>query len=404
MILLLHPIFLFSFGTFIGLTPYIFGSDYFQSYGAFQFTDEILYVYILGFFTFSGAVFFARMTTKKKFKSKNILKKDLSRFIYIVIFISILIFVKIIQTYGTLPMLAILLGSESIEFINNIQKQTGGGLFGVFFLLIYSLIILFPYSVINKNRDNVHKWLFRIHFFLLIIYTTYSGKRQFLFVFFIYTMTYLFLYYRNIQNKLMLKKIKKTAILGILVLLTIFTAIGSLREGTAADEDKSLFDPIIHYASLPYINLSNIIIHSHENGNVYTIEAFVETSFSNLPTFIKGTLLDSMHTLEMPLLEPTSPSTVYGEIFWNFNYIGVAIYMLFFGYIVGFIYYKAIANNMIFVTMYALWAWPLLSIHTYNHFKNFMFLLIPLMLVIIGKEIYDAIPKQRRKLVTNNQK
>lgn len=47
--ILLHPIFLFFIGTLIGLSPYIFGSSYFDVYHTFQLNNEILVVYLVGF-------------------------------------------------------------------------------------------------------------------------------------------------------------------------------------------------------------------------------------------------------------------------------------------------------------------------------------------------------------------
>jgi oligosaccharide repeat unit polymerase len=399
MFLFLHPIFLFTIGTFIGLSPYIFGSKYFENYGAFVHTNEILYVYLVGYFMFSIGVIVSALTTKRKFVQKIIRKKDLNILITLLLLVSILFFIKIIQTYGTLPLLAILLGSESIEFINNIQKEVGGGLFGVFFLMVFMLIILFPYSVINRNSSKFNKYLFRFHFLLLLIYTTYSGKRQFLFVFFTYTIVYLLFYYRNTGNKQLLKKIKRTAVIGLLIILTIFSLIGYLRE-SGNNEDISFIDPIVHYASLPYMNLSNIIIKSASNSDAYTLDAFLETSFGDLPTFIKKIFFSQTHTLDMPLIEKTSPSTVYGEVFWNFGYLGIIVFMFGVGFVIGKFYYKAKSNNMVFITFYALTVWPMLSIHTYNHFKNFMFLILPLLFVLVGVKIYSAIPKKRIMFVT----
>ncbi len=45
--ILLHPIFLFFIGTLIGLSPYIFGSSYFDVYHTFQLNNEIQIDYLL---------------------------------------------------------------------------------------------------------------------------------------------------------------------------------------------------------------------------------------------------------------------------------------------------------------------------------------------------------------------
>ncbi|MBN2816759.1 MAG: oligosaccharide repeat unit polymerase [Campylobacterales bacterium] len=402
--LYLHPIVFFSIGTFIGLTPYIFGSTYFNVYRTFTFSSEILIVYMIGFIFFSIGVLLVSFVYKKKHQVYSVIKKDINLFLIILIFLSILIFLKIISLYGTLPILALLSGNESIAFVNQTQKDVGGGLFGVFFLTVISLIVLFPYSVIYKNKSFLNKSLFWIHLCLLIIYTTYSGKRQMMFIFFTYSFSYLLIYYTKIDNTKVLSNIKKIAVVSFSLLIGIFLTIGLVRTSLTND-DVSLLDPIVHYASLPFINLTSIIINQENNSYAYTFISFFETILSDLPTFAKGMMSMDFHTLQMPLIEPTSPPTIYGEIFWNFGYIGVIVYLFIVGIFSGVLYFKALySQNFLYITLYSLIVWPLLSIHTYNHFKNFMFLIIPLIMIVFGSYIYKKISKKRKVCDSKNKK
>lgn len=395
--LIINPIFFFSIGTVIGILPYLVNSRYFNVYRTFEFNNEILFVYLIGFLSFAMGYLFIKFIFRKMDFSKFIVKKDLNLFIFILILISLIFFFKIIQLYGSLPIISILTGNENIEFINNIQKEVGGGLFGIFFLLIMSLIILFPYSIINKNSSKINFILFYLHLLLLFIYCTYSGKRQMLFIFFTYTFSYLLIYYFVLDNKVVLKKLKYWGGILLFIIVSLFLSIGLIRTNLI-EEEVSIFDPIVHYASLPFINLTSIINNQSSNEYAYSFISFVDILISDLPTFIKSIFIKNTDTLEnIPLIEPTSPLTVYGEIFWSFSYFGIFVFALSIGIISNYLYLKALYNkSMIYISMYSLLVWPLLSIHTYNHFKNFMFLIIPLFLIYFGNKLYiNFIPRKK---------
>lgn len=397
MILIINPIFLFLIGTLIGILPYLVNSRYFKIYRAFNLNNEIFFVYLLGFLSFIMGYLFIKFIFRKMNFGKYIVKKDLNLFIFVLIFISLIFFFKIIQLYGSVPIVSILTGNKNIEFINNIQKEVGGGLFGIFFLLIMSLIILFPYSIINKNSSKINFILFYLHLILLFIYCTYSGKRQMLFILFTYTFSYLLIYYFVSDNRVGLKKIKYWGSVFLFIIISLFLLIGLIRTNLI-EENVSIFDPIVHYASLPFVNLTSIIAHQSSNQYAFSFMSFVDILISDLPTLIKSIFIKHMYTLEnIPLIEPTSPSTVYGEIFWSFSYFGVFIFALSIGMISNYLYLKALYNkSMIYISMYSLLVWPLLSIHTYNHFKNFMFLIIPLSLIYFGNKFYiNFIPRKR---------
>ena len=391
---IINPIMLFFIGSLIGISPYFFGGDYFDMYKSFSINKEILLVYLIGFLSFAFGSVMVHLIYKKPACESRFIKKDYNIILYSLILISLVVFTKIIALYGSLPILSILLGDEIIAFVNETQKDVGGGLYGVFFLMIVSLIILFPYSIIYKNNSKANYFLFWIHFFLLLLYSTYSGKRQMMFMLFTYTFTYLLIFYNKNRDYKVLQKIKLVGIVTFSILVTVFLTVGLIRSNLM-NEEVSLIDPIIHYASLPFINLTSIISNVDSNQYMYSFNAFYELLLSDLPTFFKSIFISEYKTLNMPLIEPTSPPTIYGMIFWSFGYMGVFVYLYLVGGFVSYLYLKAVNNkNYIFITLYSLTVWPLLSIHTYNHFKNFMFLIIPLSMVVIGTYIYKKILKR----------
>ncbi|WP_133146492.1 O-antigen polymerase, partial [Vibrio sp. 10N.286.55.E12] len=383
----LHPIILFLAGSFIGLSPYFFDSRYFDMYRTFVFDEQVLWVYMLGIVSFIlGAGFLQLMPTKTKLEINNSNNtKDLNLFISLLLVLSFLVFVKIISMYGMLPILSILSGASDIAFVNATQKSTGGGLYGVFSLLVFSLIILFPYSVINKKKKYSGSKIFWIHLFLLFIYVTYSGKRQMIFIFITFVCTYLYIYYCRHADLKALKKISKVSVVVGGVGVAFFLLVGLIRT-SLIDEKVSLLDPVIQYATLPYMNLTNIVMQQESNLYSYSFTAFYESIFAFLPSFFKTSFFENPQSLlSMPLIEITSPSTVYGILIWNFGYVGVASYLFFLGFITHYLYKKAFyGRSEIFIALYSLTVWPLLAVHTYNHFINFTFYLLPILLIILG--------------------
>lgn len=152
--LIINPIFLFSIGTVIGILPYLVNSRYFNVYRTFEFNNEILFVYLIGFLSFAMGYLFIKFIFRKM-DFLNLQLKRLEFIYFILILISLIFFFKIIQLYGSLPIISILTGNENIEFINNIQKEVGGGLFGIFFLLIMSLksMLHLPIFCVSSTRN-----------------------------------------------------------------------------------------------------------------------------------------------------------------------------------------------------------------------------------------------------------
>lgn len=389
---LLHPNFLLLVGSFIGLSPYFFDSPYLSLYRTYIFDDRVLYVYLLGFLSFFlGGVLINILWIKKKiYKPQN--TKDLNYFVLLVISISCLVFIKVVSTYGALPLISILSGSYEISSVNETQRSVGGGLYGIFSTCVFVLIALFPYSFKRYTRKKTY--IFWLHFFLLVVFTTYSGKRQMIFILITFVCTCLYIYYYKLSDEHKLKLIKKYTI-GFGVLAVGFFLLVGLVRSNVLEQGASIFDPVIQYSTLPYMNLTNIIINQESNPYSFTFLALFESLFAFLPSFFKGFFFDTYSSIEaMPLIEITSPSTVYGIVYWNFGLLGVSVYLFILGLIVNYFYYKAFySRSDIFISFYAFSVWPLLSIHTYNHFVNFTFYLNPLFLLVFGGIVYKLIPK-----------
>ena len=321
--------------------------------------------------------------------------RDLNAVLVVLIIFSLVLFFKVLSVYGKVPIIAIISGNENIAFINQLQASSGGGIFGLFSLLISSLIILLPYSYFRKEMTLNNKLIFIIHFSLLFIYTTYSGKRQMMFICFSYFISYLIIVSYKIKDFEQIKKVKKLLFAGGAVIVLIFLLVGIIRAG-GADENQSVIDPVNHYLSLPFMNLSNIILMQDTNNNAFTVSAFFESIFSSIPNFFKSSLLADAASLKMPLIEKTSPSSLFGLAFWNFSYVGVFILTLIIGYWSQYLYYKAFFNPYPkYIGLYSLTIWPLFTVHTYNHFINFTFYIFPVLMILIGNYIYKALPQRR---------
>jgi oligosaccharide repeat unit polymerase len=379
-LLYINPIFLFLIGSFIGILPGLLKTnEVFLRYGSFERNNEIFLVYLIGFLFFV----FGYLSIFLKYKRiKYKIEKPKYKTIIILLSILTVILLVNINSYGGIPLIMIFKG-RNISHINKVQKQSSiPGIYGLQNMIIYALIILMQRLIIYlKNiKKSRFKKLLWIHLFLLVFSATYSGKRQMIFILLTSTLSFMWIYITLNKDIIEIKKFKKKALFILLLSISLFIIIGLVRTDVSNINFKNLFDPILDYASFPYINLNRIINLSSTNSYRFSLNAFSDTFLSGLPSLFNV----NYKTIEnIPLLEKTSPSTVYGIIFWNFGYIGVSLFMYIIGLFIGYIYRKAISNNKLFMSIYSLCVWPLLSIHTYNHFLNTMFLFFPIIIVIL---------------------
>jgi len=285
-----------------------------------------------------------------------------------------------IKNYGGIPILMIYQGAN-INIVNKIQEQAIlPGIYGLQSLLIYFQIILLPeYFLYAKNKIK-RNWIY-IHTAILLFALVYSGKRQWVFIFITYFLSYLWIYTIINKNNKFLSKLIKWSFIILIISILFFSSLGLLRTNKPLNIEM-IFKPIIDYASLPYMNLSNIINKANTNPYKYKKEALFDTLLMGAPSIIKRkTNLKSIKII--PKIEKTSSNSLYGNIFWNFDYYGVVIFMYFLGLFVGYVFLKALHNNRIFISLYSILVWPLLSIHTYNHFLNTMFVFFPCVIILL---------------------
>ncbi|PSU87998.1 O-antigen polymerase [Photobacterium kishitanii] len=383
-ILIVHPVILFLLGWLISISPIAFGSESFKYYN-FVVNYNVIPIYLLGLIGFCIGVYlisylFSNFREPEKiefYNYKNIV-------VFIAVF-SFIVFLSIIHVYGGIPIFNVLSGDKNISYINDIQAATGGGRFGLFLLLVFSLIILLPGLFVNKKNNPI---VFFVILFLCILYVIYSGKRQMLFVLFTYTFTYLIIFYYRTKNSYAMMTIFKIGCVFGCIIVFWFVYVGLVRTNTTMTI-STVFQPIVQYASLPFMNLTNIFDFAKFNFDSNSFHSLFSFVLSDTPYIIRHVILNDSFSVNMPLIEPTAPSTVFGMVFWLFGFSGVFCFLFLVGMLVSFIYQKAlVSRNSSYISMYSLCAWPLLSIHTYNHFISFMFFILPLLMIICGRFVF----------------
>lgn len=379
---IINPVILITLGSLLGMSPALVGKDTFIHYKSFReigedYTNKLYLLYILGIISFSIGYIFSKYFIKKKqnkFKYNKVKRKT------IVIFVCLLGLVLLIniKQYGGIPLLNILRGMN-ISRVNQIQAEQNSGIFGIQVMLVYTLIILFlPFQLQKIKGVKKLKKLYIIHLGIILFAITYTGKRQFIFIVLTTIFSYLWLFLVNNNEKRLIMKVKKSFNNFLIISLILFSSIGVIRERKKGFQVSSIIKPIASYASLPYMNLSNIIKKSEENPYKDSMLALKDTILGGFPSKFR---MENKSLKIIPRVEKTSPNTVYGAIFWNFRYKGIIAFMLLLGIVIGRIYRKAINNDEKYMTIYSLTVWPLLSIHTYNHFLNLMYWVLPVLIV-----------------------
>lgn len=383
----IHPIFLVVIGTLIGLLPALASNNpTIQFYHNFVKTNKIFTVYIIGLISFIVGYFISKFFVGNKVYS-NLPSKPKVKTIFVITLLLVMMLLINVKSYGGIPLLMIFNGGD-INHVNLVQSDQSSGIFGIQSLLEYiSLILLLPLMIyLRTNKKNtITRLIFWFQIIVLIFSEVYSGKRQGMFILLTTIMSFLWMNAVLNEDIKKIKRIKRRGILFVILTFFLFTIIGLVRSGVNMNFQSIIF-PFENYATLPYLNLSNIILLSNFNPYKFTFSAFKDTVLNGAPTFFRG---QHISISIMPLIEPTSPNTIYGEIFWNFQYPGIIIFMILVGCFTGFVYKKAISNNKLYMSIYGLCVWPLISINTYNHFLNMMFLLIPVIIVFLIKFYED---------------
>ncbi|WP_279143898.1 O-antigen polymerase [Photobacterium phosphoreum] len=383
-IFIVHPVVLFLLGWLISISPIVFGSESFKYYD-FSVNYNVIPIYLLGLIGFCIGVYLIAYLFSHHRESEIITFYNYKNIVVFIAIFSFVVFLSIIYVYGGIPIFNVLSGDKNISYINDVQATTGGGRFGVFLLLVFSLIILLPGLFINKKNNSI---VFFIVLFLCVLYVMYSGKRQMLFVLFTYTFIYLIIFYYRTKNSNAMMTIFKIGIVLGSIIVFWFVYVGLVRTNTTMTI-STVFQPIVQYASLPFMNLTNIFDLAKFNFDSNSFHALFSFVLSDTPYIVRHVILSDSFSVNMPLIEVTAPSTVFGMVYWLFGFSGVFCFLFLVGMFVSFIYQKALlSRNSSYISMYSLCAWPLLSIHTYNHFISFMFFILPLLMIICGRFIF----------------
>lgn len=368
-------------GSFLSLLPIIVPNNKtFTYYSSFQFNSKLVTTFVLGFIFF---VIGYKITFKLlKYSKSKLILIQLNRLPEIIIVSLLLLLVLLIniRIYGGIPILRILTG-QNISTINLAQRDSGFGTFGLQVVLLYTLIVFIQplvYKILNKSADKTVKVMVIVCLFLIAFVSMYSGKRQYIFISLLSIVSYL--YYFNMLNgskKNISKKVKKIIFKYGMFGTGVFVSLGIIRSGLEFSIVNTFY-PILNYLSLPFMNLSNIIKFHGVNNYKYSFKGFIDIITFGLPSIFR-TGNNSLY--DMPLIEPTSPSTVYGSVYWHFGLPGSIIYMFILGMAFGYIYKKLKSGNVKYIAIYSFSVWPLLTIFMYNHFLNMMYFMIPILIV-----------------------
>jgi len=279
-------------------------------------------------------------------KSRNLTFKD-EAILIIIILTSIII--QIIFFKG-IPVFDIIMGSRTIDEVNN-RNDDAGGLLGLILLLNIFSIMLTALLLDTKLKKN------KILLFLLFFNCIIQAKRQLLF-FLLFTTV---VYNSNWINK------KNTFLLAIIFIFT-FIFIGQVRGG------GNVLQPILVYLAIPLINEYFLISQSSNFlfGNISVLSVF-ELS---LPSIMGGkpTLID--------LPYPSGGAGMVGTIWFKGGTFGATIFYIVIGLYNGWLFkigYRRKLQRLI----YAYGAWGLFASSTYIHYLNVMFYLLPVTLIIL---------------------
>ncbi|MBA1234353.1 oligosaccharide repeat unit polymerase [Pseudomonas stutzeri] len=374
----IHPVIVILLGTILALIPHFWGGKYTDIYAGFVYSNKVVLVYILGFVSFVIGYLFLVLFYVFLRRRTTLLRNAIPPFLplrFSVCIILIFLSVKLILIYGGVPLLDIAASDSSISNVNEAQVG-GGGFFGLVFLLVIFIIILYPNAFYSTS--NFSKVVFITQTIVILFFCVYTGKRQMLFVFSSFMFSFAVIYLYRLGDFSKLNRAFPYVIFLLLGVILFFVVVGNVRY----ESDVLInLDPILHYLSLPYINITNIIAVADSNDSIVTLRALGDTLLSGAPTILKSFLGGEGEYI--PRLEKTSPSGIYEIIYWKFQLTGVICFMLCLGVYNAFVYKGAMqSQNPSYIYVYALTIWPLFSIFMYNHFLNWMFYFIPVLLAL----------------------
>lgn len=330
---------------------------------------------------------------REKYVVKNIFNIELKYIKYLLHFFIIIVIIEIffiIKLFGTIPIVSFFLNQTDIYFIHDVQEQSSFGHLGALLITISLINSLLLILIIRKNNEQKKiGFLTTIYFIIILLFANLvTGKRQSLIQSVFYIFVGLSIYYNDpikplIKNINFFKrhysvsKIQSGSILiiALLLLLSLFTAVGTVR---VRGMEEISFDPFVEYItyiSFPLINFegqANIIGYGPHHLDLWP----------NLKELLPYRLQTEFEDEYIPRLEPTIGSGFIGGYHWCGGFLGVAIYCYFWGLLCKYIYIRAFENFFFFLT-YCQISWTLFIAHTHNHFFNLLFIPLPVLVFLV---------------------
>jgi oligosaccharide repeat unit polymerase len=390
---LFAPEILFFLGTSQALSPYIIwhlmGPN--NSYN-YEITYLPIVIWLVGYAAFWCGTKLVRIHVKNaNLSSIQMSLGNIKIAILVMLLLVVLQIIQAIQIYGILPIYGYFTASANVLEINEIQRDSGFGQFGMlttslFFLNGLLLTLLLKGIEAHKKP----RLFFLIAFCIEVFGSLISGKRQGLLI----CLTFLacglsicfnnplkpILKFFNLPNGQVIRLAIYASTIGGLVAL--FGFLSYLRIGSGAE--ISGMAEILNYLQYPLINLESQC--AQIGLNPYK-PSFFYPLLTLLPYRLYEGLALALSDLPMRP-EPTIGAGFYGNIHWGLGIPGVIIYAVLFGFLAQYFYKKA-ANHFPHLLIYCQISWTLLSAHTYNHFFTLIFLPVPALLFLVFSALFN---------------
>ncbi len=303
-----------------------------------------------------------------------------------------------VDVYGTLPILSYVLNDGRIDVItaNDLQKYSAVGQIGVLNLTLsvltgLTLLVMIVGLETNRRRSP----MILICLATLALAHTINGKRQGLFVSFVFLLCGLSLYWGNpVRAFPRLIAVPRSRffsrLLLVFIIAVLFFMVGYLSsarmQGAAG---RSSMDEIIAYLEYPLLNFeAQCITAGFGPSRVNLIYPF--------RFMLPFKWIESYEVLNMdppPRVEPTAPAGIYELIHWSMGLLGVVAYSFLHGAVCMWFYSRSRSNLFCLLT-YCQIAYALSVSFSFNLFLIVTIMPAPAVLFLMISRLV-IIPVQR---------
>lgn len=375
----MHPVFLMGLATSAALFPYfLWIFDEKNQYYDYQLSLGPLIVWLVGF---AGFVFGSQMAHQFYSASQrfDFELATVNRVLVPITLMVMILAVCVIYSYGTIPMVSYFYGGYTVWDANNSQINSQQGLMGLF---AASHIVASAFAATNLAQRRYKKvsifWPV-VLLLLLTLVSLVSGKRQGLFM--LFTMvTAALIYWPSPKKRSVPRLSAKSAVgwvIGAIILVSVFGMIGRVR--VDVEDERSGVKQILNYLEYPLINLE------HQTAMAAVPLSQDYWSFGPLVRLLPYSFIQDLLANDprpMPLLESGAGSGFWGEVYWHWGYAGLVFVSVFIGFFTTVLFVLAKTRTLFFI-IYLLCVWPLMSGHSYNHFFNLVFFMLPLIITLV---------------------